>query len=54
MTSSAVTAGVDFTVRHFHRLYACVSGYQNPRKVVQWLRRARHIIDNEGKSPRRG
>ena len=47
MTNSAVTAGVDFTVMHFHKLYACASGFQNPREIVQWLSRARHIIDNE-------
>ena len=47
MTNSAVTAGVDFNVPDwFDRLYACISGYQNPREVVQWLSRARHIREN--------
>ena len=47
MTNSAVTAGVDFTVTHFHRLYVCASGFQNPREMIQWLSRARHLIENE-------
>jgi hypothetical protein len=47
MTNSAVTAGVDFAQLWFHRLYACVSGFQNPREIIQCLSRARHIIDNE-------
>jgi hypothetical protein len=36
ITNTAVTAGVDFTVPNlFDRLYACISGFQNPREVVQ-------------------
>ena len=46
MKNTSVTAGLDFDVRGwFHRLYACVSNYQSPREIVQWLSRARHIID---------
>jgi hypothetical protein len=48
MTNSAVTAGVDFNVHNwFDRLYACITGYQNPREVVQWLSRARHIKEDK-------
>jgi hypothetical protein len=47
MTNSAATAGVDFTPRWFHRMYACVSWYQNPREIVQWLSRARNIVENK-------
>ncbi len=47
MMTSAVTAGVDFNVPNwFDRLYACISGYQNPREVIQWISRARHIHEN--------
>jgi hypothetical protein len=47
MTNLAVTAGVDFNVPNwFDMSYACISGYQNPREVVQWLSRARHIREN--------
>jgi len=45
MTISAVTAGVDFNVHNwFDRLYACISGYPNPREVVQWLSRAATFV----------
>jgi hypothetical protein len=47
MTNASVTAGLDFTMKWFHRLYTCVAGNQNPREVVQWLSRARHIIEND-------
>jgi hypothetical protein len=48
MTNTAVTAGVDFNVPDwFDRLYACISGFQNPREIVQWLSRARHIKENK-------
>jgi hypothetical protein len=48
MTNTAVTAGVDFNVPNwFDRLYACISGFQNPREVVQWLSRARHIKEDK-------
>ena len=47
MTNTTVTAGVDFNVPDwFDRLYACITGFQNPREVVQWLSRARHIREN--------
>jgi hypothetical protein len=41
LANSAVTAGVDFTPLWFHRLYAYVSGYHNPREIIQWLSKAR-------------
>jgi hypothetical protein len=48
MTNSSVTDGINFDVNNwFHRLFACVSGFQSPREIVQWLSRARHIIDNQ-------
>jgi len=47
MTNAAVTAGLDFNVKWFHRLHTCVARNQNPREVVQWLSRARHIIEND-------
>ena len=48
MTNLAVTAGVDFNVHNwFDRVYACITGYQNPREVVQWLSRGSHIKENK-------
>ncbi len=44
MTNSAVTADVDFNIpNRFDQMYEYISGYQNPREVVQWLSRTRHI-----------
>jgi len=35
MTNTAVTTGVDYNVPDwFDRLYACISGFQNPREIV--------------------
>jgi hypothetical protein len=28
-------------------LYACISGVQNPRDIVQWLSRTRHIREDK-------
>ena len=47
LTNAAVTAGLDFNEDWFHRSYACVSGNQNPREVIQWLSRARKLKENE-------
>ena len=36
MTNTAITAGVDFSVSDcFDRLYACISGFLNPREIVK-------------------
>lgn len=47
MTNSRITAGVDFTVRWFHKLYMASPAFQNPRECIQWLSRARNLVDNE-------
>ena len=46
MTNTSVTAGLNFDVTGWsHMSYDCVSNFQSPREIIQWLSRARHIID---------
>ncbi len=48
MTNTPITASLNLDVKEwFHISYACVSNLVSPREVIQWLSRARYLIEEQ-------
>jgi Ni2+-binding GTPase involved in maturation of urease and hydrogenase len=46
VTNTKINVGLNFEVVHFHKVYACLAGYNISRDVIQATYRCRTLIDN--------